>query len=282
MSLPGITRRRSDRLPVDDKGNLDLQMLRDAIRPDTILVSVMWANNEPGVIHPMQEIGRICAERGTLLFSDATQAVGKIPVIPRESGVQIMACSAHKFNGPKGIGAIYVSRSSPRVKLRPLIHGGGHEGGMRSGTLNVPNIAGLGIAIHSAMLTMPDTSGRLGSLRDQLESELLAIEASAVNGDTIHRLSHVTNMRFDGVDGAAVMSALSKELAIASGSACTSANPEPSHVLQAMGLSRDQSKSSLRISLGKYTTADEVHKASALLRDTIASLRASGIAWQLR
>ncbi|HLF64188.1 MAG TPA: cysteine desulfurase family protein [Saprospiraceae bacterium] len=269
-------------LPVDTKGFIDFNMLRDAIRADTILVAVMWANNETGVIHPIDEIGKICAEKGTMLFSDATQAVGKIPVHPRESGVQLLALSAHKFYGPKGIGVLYISRRSPRVKLSPLIHGGGHEEGMRSGTLNVPNIVGLGRAITLAQEKMMETNTRLQSMRDRLESSLLEFPSVFVNGDTVNRLSHVSNIRFDSIDGGALMTSLSKELAIASGSACTSANPEPSHVLQAMGLSRNQAKASLRISLGRFNTEEEVHTAIALIKGGAEKLREQSVEWGMR
>jgi cysteine desulfurase len=227
----------------------------------------------------MHEIGKLCEEKGTMLFSDATQAAGKIPVHPRETGVQLLALSAHKFHGPKGTGALYISRRSPRVKLTPLIHGGGHEEGVRSGTLNVPGIVGLGAAIALAQQTKDETGLRLKELRDSLESRLLQLPSVNINGDTGHRLSHVSNARIDGIDGAALMSALSKELAIASGSACTSANPEPSHVLQAMGLTRDQAKASLRISLGRYNTTEEVRKAVSLIQKIIEKLRDESIGW---
>jgi cysteine desulfurase len=270
-------------LPVDHKGCIDLDILRDAIRTDTILVAVMWANNETGVIHPIAEIGKICAEKGSMLFSDATQAVGKIPVHPRTEGVQLLALSAHKFHGPKGIGALYISRKSPRVKLTPLIHGGGHEEGVRSGTLNVPNIAGLGKAIQLAGETMQASHARLQNLRDKLECSLLELPATTINGDTLNRLPNVSNIRFDGIDGGALMTSMGKELAIASGSACTSANPEPSHVLQAMGLSRDQAKASLRISLGRYNTEEEITTAISLIKNSVEKLRANSVSarWQV-
>ena len=269
-------------LSVSAKGSLDLDQLKDSIRADTVLVSVMWANNETGVIHPMEEIGKICAEKGTMLFSDATQAVGKIPVHPRETGIQLLALSAHKFHGPKGIGAIYISRKSPRVKVSPLIHGGGHENGVRSGTLNVPNIVGLGSAVSIAQNSMDETRRRMEILRDDLEATLLKLSRAFVNGDTDHRLSHITNIRFDGIDGAALMSSLSKELAIASGSACTSANPEPSHVLQAMGLTRDQAKASLRMSLGRYNSREEILRATELISNKVLGLRNINIEWEMQ
>lgn len=269
-------------LPVDKIGNLDLEMLCEAIRPDTILVTAMWANNETGVIHPVQEIGRICEEKGTMFFSDATQAVGKVPVHPREDGVQLLALSAHKLHGPKGVGALYISRRSPRVKLSPLIHGGGHEEGVRSGTLNVPGIVGLGKALDISAANMQETAVRLAALRDAMEKELMQMPAVQINGDTTTRMPHVSNLCFEGIDGGALMASLSKELAIASGSACTSANPEPSHVLEAMGLSRDEAKSSLRISLGRQNTDEEVRQATGLVMRAVETLREQSVAWRMR
>jgi cysteine desulfurase len=257
-------------LPVNDKGHLDLEQLARAIRSDTILVAIMWANNETGLIHPMHEIGRICTEKDTLLFSDATQAVGKISVHPRESGVHLMAMSAHKCYGPKGVGALYVSRKSPRVKLTPLVHGGGHEGGIRSGTLNAPGIAGLGMAMKMSETWTAEYDTRIRPLRDLLETELLKLPSVYINGDTDDRLPHVSNLRFEGVNANSLMTSLSRELAIASGSACTSADPEPSHVLQAMGLSTEQAKSSLRFSLGRQNTTDEIVKVVELIKRKLA------------
>jgi cysteine desulfurase len=266
-------------LPVNNSGAVDLQFLSDSIRNDTILVSAMWANNETGVLHPMAAIGKICAEKGTLLFSDATQAVGKIPVHPRSSNVQLLACSAHKFHGPKGIGLLYISRKSPRVKVTPLLHGGGHEEGMRSGTLNVPGIVGMGKAITMAV-SSPDSIEKVGALRNDLEASLLSIDASFINGAE-PRMPHVCNIRFDGIDGAALMANLSRELAIASGSACTSANPEPSHVLLAMGLSREQARSSLRLSAGRQNTMQEVQQVVEMISKTVQQLRSESVQWNL-
>jgi cysteine desulfurase len=249
---------------------LDLEQLARAIRSDTILVAIMWANNETGLIHPMHEIGRICTEKNTLLFSDATQAVGKISVHPRESGVHLMAMSAHKCYGPKGVGALYVSRKSPRVKLTPLVHGGGHEGGIRSGTLTAPGIAGLGMAMKMSETWTAEYDTRIRPLRDLLETELLKLPSVYINGDTDDRLPHVSNLRFEGVNANSLMTSLSRELAIASGSACTSADPEPSHVLQAMGLSTEQAKSSLRFSLGRQNTTDEIVKVVELIKRKLA------------
>lgn len=256
-------------LPVDAKGDVDLNALRDAIRDDTILVAAMWANNETGVLHPMDEIGQICAEKNTLLFCDATQAVGKVPVTPRENGVHLLAMSGHKYYAPKGIGFLYLSRRNPRVKVSPLIHGGGHEDGIRSGTLNVPAIVGLGKAMELAAEWMPQYNIEVHVLRDFLESELLQMKNVSVNGNTEHRLPHVTNLRFDGIDGSALMTSLSRKLAVASGSACTSAHPEPSHVLLAMGLTKEQAKGSLRFSLGRRNTHRDVEIVATLVREKV-------------
>jgi cysteine desulfurase len=260
-------------LPVDAQGRIDPDMLREAIRTDTILVAAMWANNETGVIHPVEAIGAICAEKGTMLFSDATQAVGKITVHPRAGGVQLLALSAHKCYGPKGAGALYISRHSPRVKLSPLIHGGGHEEGVRSGTLNVPGIVGLGQAMQLAANAIIHDQHRIRNLRDLLEAALRALPAVEINGSVQDRLPHVSNLRVDGIDASRLMTALSKEIAMASGSACTSANPEPSHVLQAMGLTRDQARASVRLSLGRYNTVEEMRTASGLIAEQIQKLR---------
>jgi cysteine desulfurase len=260
-------------LDVDAQGMIDLEELENAIRSDTILVMAMWANNETGAVLPIADIGEICARKGTLLFSDATQAVGKIPVKPRECGVQILALSAHKFYGPKGVGALYVSASSPRVKLEPLIHGGGHERGMRSGTLNVPGIVGLGSAIGIAWSEHQAENARSLALRDQLESGLLAIDGTVLNTGNIERMPHVTNIRFEGIDADELMLSFQDELAVASGSACTAADPDPSHVLLAMGLTRDEAASSLRLSLGRQNTAQEVSAAIELITHKVSELR---------
>jgi len=243
---------------VDSNGSIDLAILDEVIRDDTILVIAMWANNETGVIHPIEKIGALCAQKGTLLFSDATQAVGKVPVRPREAGVQILALSAHKFYGPKGVGAMYISGKSPRVKLDPLIHGGGHERGQRSGTLNVPGIVGLGKALEITWQDHLIENERLHVLRDKLEAGLLLIERTESNGRGTLRMAHVANIRFEGIDSKALMDSFHDELAVASGSACMAADPEPSHVLMAMGCSREEAGSSLRLSLGRMNTEEEV------------------------
>lgn len=260
-------------LDVDSNGAIDLKKLEDVIRDDTILVIAMWANNETGVIHPVEEIGAICARKGTLLFSDATQAVGKTSVRPREVGVQLLALSAHKFYGPKGVGALYMSGKSPRVKVDPLIHGGGHERGHRSGTLNVPGIIGLGKALEIAWDGHEAENNRLRALRDKLEGGLLSIERTELNNRCVSRMPHVTNIQFAGIDGEVLMDSLQDELAVASGSACTAADPDPSHVLMAMGLSREEAGSSLRFSLGRMNTEEEVLRVIDIVANQVTQLR---------
>lgn len=267
-------------LEVDSEGLLDLAELEAAIRPDTVLVSVLWANNETGAIQPMAEIGALCARKGALLFSDATQAVGKIPVSPRASGIQLLACSAHKLYGPKGIGALYVSRSRPRVQLTAQQDGGGHEGGRRSGTLNVPGIAGFGRAAQLAGESLAGEAERLGELRDQLEHRLLnRLEAVAVNGSRTHRLPQVSNLLFRYLDGEALLLRLGPRLAVSAGSACTAATVQPSHVLQAMGRTADEAFASLRFSLGRYTTQAEIRRAEELVTEAVHLLRRQSPLW---
>ncbi len=269
-------------LKVDRDGLIDLEALEEAIRPDTVLVSVMWANNETGVIHPMEAIGEICARHGTLLMSDATQAVGKIPVNPRAAGVQLLAFSAHKMYGPKGVGALYISRRQPRVKLAPLLDGGGHELGMRSGTLNVPAIVGFGAAADIAAQEMKDEAARLLALRNRLEESLIArLEEVYVNGSRQHRLPHVSNLSFRYVDAEGLMMTFNQQLAVASGSACTSASLEPSHVLRAMGLSDDLSQSAIRFSLGRFTTDEEIDIAIKAVCDGVSHLRSLSPVWEM-
>lgn len=269
-------------LGVDVDGLLDLDALEAAIRPDTILVSVMWANNETGVIQPMAAIGQLCAQHGVLLMSDATQAVGKIAVNPREAGVHLLAFSAHKMYGPKGIGALYVSRQRPRVKLAPQITGGGHEQGMRSGTLNVPAIVGFGQAAAIAQAEMPAEAERLANLRDQLENGLLhQLEAVQVNGSRRHRLPHVTNLSFRYVDAEALISTFNRRIAVATGSACSSATLEPSHVLRAMGLTDDWLKGAIRFSFGRFSEEQDVAITLQAISQGVAQLRKVSPVWEM-
>ncbi|HEX4797079.1 MAG TPA: cysteine desulfurase family protein [Humisphaera sp.] len=261
-------------LPVDSGGRVSPEQLAAAIRPDTILVSMMYANNETGAIQPIREIGRMCKERGVIFHSDATQAVGKIPVDVEADGIDLLSLSAHKIYGPKGVGALYVRKKNPRVRLSPLLDGGGHERGMRSGTLNVPGIVGLGLACEVARQDMASDRQRLAALRDRLQSALSQIVGPiVVNGDQDHRLPHVANLSFPGVDGMSLLNAL-EEIAVSSGSACSSASLEASHVLRAMGLSEDLAHSSLRFSLGRFTTSTEIEAVIDHFKKIIPALRA--------
>jgi cysteine desulfurase len=263
-------------------GLLDPQRVADALRPDTILVSVMAANNEIGVIQPIAEIGRICRERGVPFHCDATQAVGKIAVDVCEWNVDLMSFSAHKIYGPKGVGGLFVRRSSPAIRLTPQLDGGGQEHGFRSGTLNVPGIVGLARALQLCREEMPAEQARLAELRYGLFASITAaIDGVRLNGPAISktptptRLSGNLNLSFDGVDGEALMLSM-KRLAVSSGSACTSANPEPSHVLRALGLSDDLTRASLRFGLGRFNTPAEVDRAGELVAASVRDLRKLG------
>lgn len=268
-------------LKVDKHGLVDLEALEAAITEQTILVSIMWANNETGVIQPMKEIGEICDRKGVLLMSDATQAVGKIPVYPKEVGVHLMTFSAHKMYGPKGVGAVYVCSKNPRVKLTAQMDGGGHERGMRSGTLNVPGIVGLGEAASMAKQIMNAEASRLKNLRDKLETQLLDIEESYVNGKGAIRLDHVTNISFKFVESEGLISTFNQTIAVSTGSACTSASLDPSHVLIGMGLSEDMAHSSIRFSLGRYTTEDEIERTIELVKNGVEKMRSRSPIWEM-
>ncbi len=269
-------------LKVASDGLINLSELEAAIRQDTILVSIMWANNETGVIQPMKEIGAICAKHGVLFMSDATQAVGKIPVNPRENGVHLMAFSAHKMYGPKGVGALYVSRKDPRVKVTAQMDGGGHERGMRSGTLNVPGIVGLGKAAEIAKAEMHKDAERLSKLRDKLESRLKSeMEEVYINGNTEHRMPHVTNMSFKHVEGEGLMMTFNQDIALSSGSACTSASLEPSYVLVALGLGDDLAHSSLRFSLGRFTTEEDIDFTIEAIKKGVNHMRDLSPIWEM-
>jgi cysteine desulfurase len=245
-------------LPVNADGLIDLEALEAAIQPHTILISLMYANNETGTVLPIREIGATARKHGVLFFTDATQAVGKIPVDVNKDNIDLLALSAHKMYGPKGVGALYVRRKGPRVKLAAQIDGGGHEKGMRSGTLNVPGIVGLGKAAELSSLEMQQDANRLSQLRNILESALLALGDVSVNGSRESRLPHVTNLSFKDVEADGLIMELNKEIALSSGSACTSASIEPSYVLKALGLDDELAHSSLRFGLGKYTTEAEI------------------------
>ncbi len=266
---------------VNSEGLIDLRELEAAIRPTTILIAIMYANNETGVLQPVKAISQIARQHGVLFFCDATQAVGKIAVNVNTDGIDLMAFSAHKMYGPKGIGALYVRRKNPRVKIVAQIHGGGHERGLRSGTLNVPGIAGFGKACEIAMLEMGAESSRLQPLRDKLESALLQLDATSVNGNRQQRLAHVTNLSFQYAESEGLITSLNRHLAVSSGSACTSASMEPSHVLKALGLEDDLAKSSIRFSLGRYTTAEEIDFVIEQVTLAVQQLREASPLWKM-
>ena len=256
-------------VPVNPDGLIDLDALDKAFRPDTVLVAIMYANNETGVIQPVQQISEITHRHGAVFFCDATQAVGKIPVDVQRDGIDVMAFTAHKLYGPKGIGALYVRRKPKPVTVDAQIHGGGHERGFRSGTLNVPGIVGFGEACAIAESEMRPDAARLAALRDKLEQALLSVPGSAVNGHAAQRLPNVANLRFRGVEGQSMMMALSRFMAVSSGSACTSVTQEPSFVLKAMGLTDEEARGSVRFSLGRFTTEDEIDFAIDKAREVI-------------
>lgn len=261
-------------LQPDTTGRIDLDELADAIRPDTILISIMAANNEIGTLQPIHQIGALCRDKGILFHCDATQAIGKVPVDVQADHIDLLSMSGHKLYGPKGCGVLYVRRKDPRVRLTPLMDGGGHEQGFRSGTLNVPGIVGVGSACELAMLEMPQESPRLTALRDRLESALLSsIEGVTINGNIEHRLPQVTNLSFDSVDGEQLLATVTKDLAVSSGSACTSASMEPSYVLKAIGVDADRAYASIRFSLGKSNTPEHIDYAINYMKQSLAQLR---------
>ncbi len=252
------------RLPVQPDGRLDPEPLRSALRNDTVLVAIMLANNETGVLQPIRELAELTHERGALFFCDTTQAIGKLQVAVNELGIDLCTVSAHKCYGPKGVGALFVRRKNPRVTLVPQLDGGGHEHGLRSGTLNVPGIVGLGAAAELVVRELWDDNQRISLLRSRLEQELITRCGAKVNGNTRHRLSNTTNLCFPGLRASELISAC-PQLAISTGSACSSALPEPSHVLRAMGLSEADAYASIRISLGRMTTEEEVRRAVGMI-----------------
>jgi cysteine desulfurase len=268
-------------LEVNADGLIDLKELEAAIKPTTILIAIMYANNETGTIQPVREISAIARKHGVLFFTDGTQAVGKIPVSVQGDGIDLMAITAHKMYGPKGIGALYVRRKNPRVKVTAQLDGGGHERGMRSGTLNVPGIVGFGKACELAMLEMEEDAKRLSKLRDKLENALLQLEEAYVNGSREHRLPHVTNISFKYVEGEGLMMGFNKDIALSSGSACTSASLEPSYVLKALGLGDDLAHSSLRFGLGRFTTEDQIDYTINAVSKTVLKLREMSPLWEM-
>ncbi len=245
-------------LDPDQTGCVSVDQVRDAIREDTILVSLMFANNEIGTIHPIPEIGSLCKEKGVLFHTDATQAFGKIPIDVEAMGIDLLTMSAHKIYGPKGAGAVYVRRRKPRVRLQPIIYGGGHERGIRSGTLNVPGVVGCGAAAEIALQEMPTESVRIARLRDRLWAGLNEqLSDITMNGHPEHRLPNTLNVSFLYIEGESLMMGIS-DIAVSSGSACTSASLEPSYVLKGLGLGEDLAHSSIRFSLGRFTTQEDI------------------------
>lgn len=268
-------------LTVKPDGLIDLAELEAAIKPTTILISIMYANNEIGTVMPIKEISAIARKHGVLLFTDGTQAVGKIPVDVNKEGIDLMAFTAHKMYGPKGVGALYVRRKNPRVKVTAQMDGGGHERGMRSGTLNVPGIVGFGKACEICMLDMEADNKRIIKLRDKLEIELLKVEEAYVNGSREHRLPHVANISFKHVEGEGLLMGFNKNIALSSGSACTSASLEPSYVLKALGLGDDLAHSSLRFGLSRFTTEEEIDYTIKAITDTVLKLREMSPLWEM-
>ncbi|MEP6947752.1 MAG: IscS subfamily cysteine desulfurase [Ginsengibacter sp.] len=260
-------------LDVKKDGLIDVKELEKAIRPNTILISIMYANNEIGVIQPIREISTVAKKHGVLFFTDATQAAGKTPVDVIKDGIDLVAFSAHKMYGPKGVGALYVRRKNPRVRVTAQIDGGGHERGMRSGTLNVPGIVGFGKACELCRIEMGKDSSQMKKLRDKLESELLKLDEVYVNGSTEHRLPNVCNLSFKYAESDGLMLGFNKNIAVSSGSACTSATLEPSYVLKALGVTDDLAKAAIRFGLSRFTTEEEIDYTIDKVRETVLKLR---------
>jgi cysteine desulfurase len=261
-------------------GIVTVEQVEAAIKPNTILISVMYANNEIGCINPIAQIGELAHRHNILMHTDATQAVGKIKVDVLADNIDLMSFSGHKMYGPKGVGVLYVRRKNPRVKVTSQMDGGGHERGMRSGTLNVTGIVGLGKACELAMNEMEAEAVRLSALRDKLESSLLTLEESYVNGSTEHRLPHITNISFKYVEGEGLMMGV-KDIAVSSGSACTSASLEPSYVLKNLGLDDELAHSSLRFGLGRFTTEEEIDYAIDHVKVAVNKLREMSPLWEM-
>ncbi len=267
-------------LQAAEDGLITVEQVAAAIKPNTVLVTVMYANNEIGVIQPIKEITALCKSKGILFHTDATQAVGKIKVDVIADGIDMMSFSGHKMYGPKGVGVLYVRRKNPRVKVTAQMDGGGHERGMRSGTLNVPSIVGLGKACELCRLEMDVDTARISKMRDRLEQELLVIEESYINGNTEHRLPHVSNMSFKYVEGEGLIMGV-KNIAVSSGSACTSASLEPSYVLKALGLDDELAHSSLRFGLSRFTTDEEIDYAINHVKEAVNKLREMSPLWEM-
>ncbi|TDQ19061.1 cysteine desulfurase IscS [Algoriphagus boseongensis] len=258
-------------LPVSSQGEIDLTLVEKSIQPHTKMICLMWANNETGIIHPIQELAEICEKRNLVFFTDGVQAAGKVPVSVK--GIHLMAISAHKLYGPKGVGALYVRHNHDLPKPMAQIHGGGHEKGMRSGTLNVPGIVGFGQAAELRFAEMELEGKRLEILRNKLEAGILKIQGTALNGSQKNRLPHVSNISFAGVEGEELLKKINLKLAVSSGSACTSISPKPSHVLKAMGLDSDLGRASIRFSLGRATTESDIDFAIDWVKQVLEELR---------
>ena len=266
-------------LQPQDNGLITIAQLEEAIRPDTILVSVMLVNNEIGVIQPIDEIGELCRSKGIIFHCDAAQATGKLPIDLQKTKVDLMTFTAHKTYGPKGIGALFVRRK-PRIRIEPQMHGGGHERGMRSGTLPVHQIVGMGEAFRIAREEMDSELGRIRALRDRLAAGLQEMEEVYVNGDMEHRVPHNLNVSFNYVEGESLIMAI-KDIAVSSGSACTSASLEPSYVLRALGRSDELAHSSIRFTFGRFTTEEDIDFTIQLIKDKVAKLRELSPLWDM-
>ena len=260
-------------LPVGKDGRISLDELRNAITPKTILITIMYANNEIGVLQPVAEIGKIAKEKGVFFHSDGVQAVGKVPVDVQKDGIDLLSISAHKLYGPKGVGALYVRRKNPRVQLTAIIDGGGHERGMRSGTLNVPGIVGFGKACELCRLEMEEEAKRLGALRDRLKDRIMSrLDETFINGTMEHHLPNNINISFAYVEGESLLMGIN-DVAVSSGSACTSATLEPSYVLKALGVGEDLAHTSIRFGLGRFNTQEEVDYVADRVVETVNRLR---------
>ena len=266
-------------LQPQDNGLITLEQLAAAVRPDTILVSVMWVNNEIGVVQPIAEIGEFCRSKNIVFHCDAAQATGRVEIDMEKVKVDLLSLTAHKTYGPKGIGALYVRRK-PRIRIEAQMHGGGHERGMRSGTLATHQIVGMGEAFRIAKIEMQEENQRIQALRDRLESGLKEIEEVYINGDMAHRVPHNLNVSFNYVEGESLIMAI-KDIAVSSGSACTSASLEPSYVLRALGRSDELAHSSIRFTIGRFTTEEEIDYAIKLMKDKVAKLRELSPLWDM-
>ena len=262
-------------LPVDAAGLIKLEQVAASLREDTILVSVMAANNEIGVLQPIAEIGQLCHDRGVYFHTDAAQAIGKIPLDVRSQNIDLMSLTAHKVYGPKGIGALYVRRRSPRVAISPQLHGGGHERGLRSGTLYPPQIVGMAEAIAIGVAEMSEESARLVALRSQLWRAIEPLGDVLLNGHSTLRLAGNLNVSFGGLNGDRLLRALQSVVAVSSGSACTSAKAAPSHVLRAIGRSAELARASVRFGLGRFTTGEEIDRVAATVCEVVPQLQSS-------